>query len=125
MFNQILKRYKEKMSFPSKNLLTFIKTKYSGNVVKLISKYRKDFAQFVINKAENKENNSKNENKYIIELIKTLIENEHNNLICESLFKEITNEFKNKIIYLNREDDFTNNDNLIKIAQLLKICRRI
>ena len=125
MFNQILKRYKEKMAFPSKNLLTFTKTKYSGNVVKLITKYRKDFAEFVINKAENKENNSKNENKYIIELIKTLIENEHNNLICETLFKEITNEFKNKIIYLNREDDFNNSDNLIKIAQLLKICRKI
>ena len=44
IFEQILFRIKEKLAYPSKNLLSFTKTNYGGNVIKLIAKYSKYFS---------------------------------------------------------------------------------
>ena len=121
IFNQILKRFEEKLTFPSKNLLNFTRTKYKGTVMKFITKHRNAFSKFVIGKSEVKTNSRNIENKCIIELIKTISEDDKNTLICETLFKEITNEFKNNII---NKDEY-NYELLFKIYQLLKICKII
>ena len=89
--------------------------------MKFITKYRKAFSKFIIGKSEIKNNRSEIENKCITELIKTVLEDDKNTLICETLFKEITNEFKNNII---KKKDY-NEDLLFKIYQLLRICKII
>ena len=121
IFDQILRRFEERLVFPSKNLLNFTRTKYKGTVMKFITKYRKAFSKFIIGKSEIKNNRSEIENKCITELIKTVLEDDKNTLICETLFKEITNEFKNNII---KKKDY-NEDLLFKIYQLLRICKII
>ena len=120
IFEQILSRIKENILFPSKSLLNFTKIVYGDKVFKLISKYSKFFSQYII---ENSENIIKN--KYIINLIKTIINYRNNNIFCENIIKEITNEFKKEILRKNNIDDYKNNNKLIKVTQLLKICRII
>ena len=124
IFEQILSRIKETIIYPSKNLLNLNQTRYRKKIIKLITKYRKYFSQFIIEKSKDKF-----QNKYIIELIKLIIKEENNSsLICESLFKEITNEFKKIIINeSDNDDDYNsyNNTDLVRVAQLLKICHKI
>ena len=120
IFEQILFRIKEKLAYPSKNLLSFTKTNYGGNVIKLIAKYSKYFSEYIIRNSVDKI-----KNKYILELIKTIIYDKSNNVFCETIFKEITNEFKKEILKKYNEDDYKNDDKLLKVAQLLKICRKI
>ena len=119
LFNQIICRIKLILKYPSKNLLNFSKTQYGGNIMKLIVKYGKYFSRYIIENTENK-----NKNKYVIELIKIIVLQEKNYLFCENLFKEIVEEFKNKII---NEIDVENysEENLVKVVHLLKICVKI
>ena len=119
IFNQILLRIKITLKYPSKNLVDFTQTKYAGNVTKLLVKYREQFNKYVIDYSENKI-----KNKYVIELIKIIVFQEKNCAICESLFKEIVKEFKNNIINVIDVDKYSD-DNLVKVAHLLKICRKI
>ena len=123
LFEQILSRIKEATIYPTKNLLNINQIKYRKKIIKLITKYRKFFSQFIIEKSKDKY-----QNKYIIELIKLVINEENNSsLICETLFKEIANEFKNNIINENIYNYYLMNDSndLIRVAHLLKICHKI
>ena len=119
IFKIILNTFKENLKFPSKNLINFHQTKFGDNIIKLISKYRNYFSRYLIENTNNINNNT-----YAIKLIKIIISQEKNFLICESLFKEIVYEFKNEIINKLVIENYTE-ENLKKIAQLFKICKKI
>ena len=122
IFKQIISRIKESMVYPVKNLVNFNQIKYRKKFIKLITKYRQYFSEYIIEDSKNKY-----QNKYIIKLIKLITSEENNSsLICENLFKEITKEFKNKIINESNDNFYINNETyLIKITHLLKICKII
>ena len=123
IFEQILSRIKESIIYPSKNLINFNQIQYRKKIVKLFIKYRKYFSKFIIEKSKDIYTN-----KYINELIKLIIKEDNNScLICETIFNDITNEFKNNIIKENIDDNYIkgSNKDLIKISHLLKIIHKI
>ena len=117
IFEQILFIIDESISFLEKKLMDLEQIKYRNKIIKLITKYRQNFSKYIMENS-----NDIYKNKKIIKLIKILIKEENNSYnICETLFNEITNEFKINIINNNDID----NNNLIKITHLLKICQKI
>ena len=118
IFNLILLLIKSPLVYPEKKLLNLNQIIYRKKIIKLITKYRKNISQYIIEKS-----GDIYENKNIINLIKLIIKEDNSYLISESLFKDITNEFKNNITtnYLKYNDEI----GLIKVSQLIKICQKI
>ena len=114
IFNLILLLIKSPLIYPEKKLLNLNQIIYRKKIIKLITKYRKNISRYIIEKS-----GDIYENKNIINLIKLIIKEDNSYLICESLFKDITNEFKNNITtnYLKYNDEI----GLIKVSQLIKI----
>ena len=119
LFNLILTKVRLILKYPSKKLINFTQTRYGGKVIKLIIKYRKEFSRYIVMNSEDEI-----KNKFVIEFIKIILSHEKNILICESLFKEIAGEFKDEIINMTDKNNYSK-ENLVKVAQLLKICRKI
>ena len=117
IFNLILLLIKSPLINPEKKLLNLNQIIYKKKVIKLITKYRKNLGKYIIEKS-----NDIYENKNIINLIKIIIAEDNSYLICESLFQDITNEFKNNIM-----KNYNNNDknDFIKVSHLIKICQKI
>ena len=117
IFNLILNLIKSPLLYPEKNLFNLENIIYKKKIIKLITKYRKNLSRYIIEKSVNIY-----ENKNIINLIKIIISENNSYLICETLFKDITDEFKNNIT-----KNYSNNNkiDLIKVSHLLKICQKI
>ena len=116
IFNLILLMIKSSLINPDKKLLNLNQIIYKKKVIKLITKYRKNFAKYIIEKS-----NDIYENKNIINLIKIILVEDNSYIINECLFKEITNEFKNNIM----KNYYNNKIDLIKVSHLIKICQKI
>ena len=119
IFRQILNRIKETFKFYTKNLFIFTQTKYRKKIIKLFTKYRKIFSQFLLDIPENK-----NDHKFIFKLIKIIFFDENSSLIGEQFSSDIANKIKNEIIIKeNNKTEEQIKNNINKLVYYLKLCK--
>ena len=121
VFRLLLNRIKEFLKYSDKNLLVFTQTRYKKKIIKLITKYRRAFSQFLLDMTE-----YKYEHKFIFKLIKIIFSGENSVLISEQCSLDISNKIKNKIIIKENnknEEEIKNSE--VELLYYLKLSKQL